>query len=299
MDGLPSFLSPKTSDMTDLDSLFRDVAKGKRLSPVHDLWILTDAIDYPGVDQVFPMYPEQPFFLDEWDKTALQGAHVLEIGLGSGVLSIGALKAGAKQVTALEINPRAKLYAGLNALLNGISDGLCIIDGDVEDPWAPVKGNIFDYIISNPPFMPTPPESSHYFHSGGGGILGMDFLANIFRQLDDHLSPTGHAQFVTAAPGDHNLPTALLALVNQYLSGCTRVKIDPLAIPFEALSHHLPEGFPSSAIEATNQQLQDQGITHQYLCVIHYAKGDKSVTTELTEPHPAWDLPLATPQGLP
>jgi hypothetical protein len=35
------------------------------------------------------------------------------------------------------------------------------------------------------------------------------------------------------------------------------------------------------------------------LCVIHYAKGDKSVTTELTEPHPAWDLPLATPQGLP
>lgn len=285
--------------MTDLNSLLSHVATGKRLSNVHDLWILTDPIDYPGVDQVFPMYPEQPFFLDEWDKPKLQGAQVLEIGLGSGVLSIGALRGGAKQVTALEINPRAKLFAGFNSLLNGISDGLQITDGNKDDIWGPVKGQRFDYIISNPPFMPSPPDSSHYFHSGGGGILGMDFLENIFRQLDDHLSPDGHAQFVTAAPGDDNLPTALLALANQHLSGCTRVKIDPLAIPFETLTHHLPEGFPSAAIEATNQQLQAQGITHQYLCVIHYDKGDKVVSTELTEPHPSWDLPLTTPSGLP
>lgn len=285
--------------MTDFASLLSHVATGKRLSQVHDLWILTDAIDYPGVDQVFPMYPEQPFFLDEWDKTKLNGAHVLEIGLGSGVLSIGALRAGAKQVTALEINPRAKLFAGFNTLLNGVSDGLQIVDGNKDDLWAPVKGKRFDYIISTPPFMPSPPDSSHYFHSGGGGILGMDFLANIFRQLDDHLAPGGHAQFVTAAPGDGNLPTALLELVDHYLSGRTRVKIDPLAISFEVLTHHLPEGFPAASLEATNQQLQAQGITHQYLCLIHYAKGEKSVSTELSEPHPAWDLPLAPPQELP
>ncbi len=153
------------------------------------------------------MYPEQPFFLDEWEWSKLQGAEVLEIGLGSGVLSIGALKAGAKQVTALEINPRAKIFAGFNALLNGISAGLCVLDGHVDDIWAPVQGRRFDYIISNPPFMPSPPDSSHFFHSGGGGILGMDFLANIFRGLDEHLDPAGHAQFVTAAPGDDTLPT--------------------------------------------------------------------------------------------
>jgi release factor glutamine methyltransferase len=279
--------------MKDFDFLLSHVAAGKRLSQVHDLWILTDPVDYPGVDQVFPMYPEQPFFLDEWDKAKLQGAEVLEIGLGSGVLSIGALKAGAKHVTALEINPRAKLFAGFNTLLNGISDGLRIIDGNIDDIWAPVKGTTFDYIISNPPFMPSLPDSNHYFHSGGGGILGMDFLANIFRHLDEHLAPGGHAQFVTAAPGDDSLPTALLALVDQHLSGCTRVKIDPLAIPFDVLTHHLPEGFPGAKIEATTQQLQAQGITHEYLCLIHYAKGEKTVGTELTEPHPAWDLPLA------
>jgi hypothetical protein len=245
------------------------------------------------------MYPEQLFSLDEWSKTKLKGSYVLEIGLGSGVLSIDALRAGAKQVTALEINPRAKLFAGFNTLLNGISDGLRIVDGNTQDIWAPVKDKTFDYIISNPPFMPSPPNSSHYFHSGGGGILGMNFLANIFRQLDDHLTAGGHAQFVTAAPGDDNLPTALLALVDHYLIGCARVKIDPIAIPFEVLTHHLPEGFPAATIEATNQQLQAQGITHQYLCLIHCTKGQKSVSTELAEPHPAWDLPLATPQGCP
>ena len=134
----PSLIAPLLT-MTDFGHLLHHVAKGKRLSQVQDLWILTDPVEYPGIDQVFPMYPEQPFFLDEWDKTKLQGAHVLEIGLGSGVLSIGALRAGAKQVTALEINPPAKLFAGFNARVNGVSEGLCILDGDREDLWAPVR----------------------------------------------------------------------------------------------------------------------------------------------------------------
>ena len=125
--------------MTDFGHLLHHVAKGKRLSQVQDLWILSDPVEYPGIDQVFPMYPEQVFFLAELDRVKLPGAHVLEIGLGSGVLSIGALKAGAARSTALEINPRAKLFAGFNALVNGVSEGLCILDGDQEDLWAPVR----------------------------------------------------------------------------------------------------------------------------------------------------------------
>ena len=278
--------------MTDFGHLLHHVAKGKRLSQVQDLWILSDPVEYPGIDQVFPMYPEQVFFLAELDRVKLPGAHVLEIGLGSGVLSIGALKAGAARSTALEINPRAKLFAGFNALVNGVSEGLCILDGDQEDLWAPVRGQKFDMIISNPPFMPTPDDSRHYYHSGGGGLLGMDFLETIFRQLDEHLKPSGRAQIVTAAPGDDQLPTALLALAERHLSGSTQVRIDPLALPFEVLTHHLPEGFPLATIETMNGQLREQGITHQYLCVIHYAKGEKSLHCERSAPHPAWDLPL-------
>ncbi|MEK8015494.1 MAG: methyltransferase [Candidatus Parabeggiatoa sp.] len=278
--------------MTEFNLLIQDVLPGKRLSQVHDLVVITDEIDYPGVDQVFPMYPEQPFFLDELVKPKIQAANVLEIGLGSGVLSIGALKAGAKQVTALEINPRAKIFAGFNALLNGVEDALHITDGDIENIWAPVMGKTFDYIISNPPFMPTPPDSNHYLHSGGGGILGLDFVEKIFSRLDEHLAPNGHAQIVTAAPGDNQLPTTLLELANTYLTGSTLIKIDPLAFSFKVLKHHLPEGFSAEKIAEVNQQLQEKGISHQYLCVIHYAKGEKSITTLFSEPHPAWDMPL-------
>ncbi|MFM9103277.1 MAG: 50S ribosomal protein L11 methyltransferase [Cyanobium sp.] len=261
---------------------------------MHDLWILTDPVEYPGIDQVFPMYPEQGFFLEELNHAKLSGAHVLEIGLGSGVLSIGALKAGASRATALEINPRAKLFAGFNALVNGITEGLCISDGSPDDLWAPVRGQQFDMIISNPPFMPTPDDSRHYFHSGGGGLLGMDFLETIFRELDAHLAPAGQAQIVTAAPGDDQLPTALLDLAEQHLSGNTLVRIDPLALPFEMLTHHLPEGFPLASMETLNRHLRELGITHQYLCVMHYAKGEKGLRYERSEPHPAWDLPLGS-----
>lgn len=208
-------------------------------------------------------------------------------------MSIGALKAGAKQVTALEINPRAKVFAGFNAMLNGVEGKLRIIDGNIDNIWSPVTGKTFDYIISNPPFMPTPIDSTHYFHSGGGGILGIDFLEKIFSGLDTHLEPNGHAQIVTAAPGDDQLPTTLLELADKYLTGNTLVKIDPLALPFTVLTHHLPEGIGSKKIEEINELLEQKGISHQYLCVIHYTKGKKAITTQLSEPHPAWDMPLA------
>lgn len=280
--------------MTDLNFLVQSILPGKRLSQVHDVFVMTDEIDYPGIDQVFPMYPEQPFFLDELVQSKIQAANVLEIGLGSGVLSIGALKAGAKRVTALEINPRAKIFAGFNAMINGVSDALHIVDGDVENIWAPVEGRTFDYIISNPPFMPTPPDSDHYLHSGGGGILGIDFIEKIFSQLDKHLAPNGHAQIVTAAPGDNKLPTTLIELAKTYLLGSTSLLIDPLALPFSILKHHLPEGIAAEKMEAINQPLQEKGISHQYLCVIHYTKGEKSITTQFSEPHPAWDMPLTS-----
>lgn len=281
--------------MQDYTTLTQELLHGRLLSRVHDVLVVTDEVEYPHVDQVFPMYPEQPFFLDELVRADMQGARALEIGLGSGVLSIGALKAGAKQVTALEINPRAKIFAGFNAMLNGVSGGLRIIDGDTDNIWSPVRGQTFDYIMSNPPFMPSPPDSEHYFHSGGGGILGMDFVDKILRQLDAHLVSGGRAQIVTAAPGDSQLPTALMELIEIHLSGTAELVIDPIRFDFEVLQHHLPTSVTDSAMAAVSRELQTKGITHQYLCIMHYVKnGRKALTTRFCEPHPAWDRPLAT-----
>jgi len=178
-------------------------------------------------------------------------------------------------------------------MLNGVSDRLHIIDGNTDDLWAPVQEKKFDYIISNPPFMPTPPDFAHYFHSGGGGILGLDFLEKILKQLDNHLAPGGWGQIVTAAPGNSELPTTLLGMTETYLSGHTEVIIDPLPLPFTVLTHHIPDSSSMAQMKEIDQQLQEQGITHQYLCVIHYTKSNKRITTKFSEPHPGWDMPLA------
>ncbi len=48
------------------------------------------------------------------------GREVLDIGSGSGIVAIAAAKAGAKAVTAAEIDPFAAAAIALNALLNGV-----------------------------------------------------------------------------------------------------------------------------------------------------------------------------------
>jgi predicted nicotinamide N-methyase len=52
---------------------------------------------------------------------AVAGREVLDIGSGSGIVAIAAAKAGAKSVTAAEIDPFAAAAIALNAALNGVT----------------------------------------------------------------------------------------------------------------------------------------------------------------------------------
>lgn len=52
------------------------------------------------------------------ETMALEGRRVLDVGCGSGILSMAALRLGARDVLALEIDPIAALLAGRNRLLN-------------------------------------------------------------------------------------------------------------------------------------------------------------------------------------
>lgn len=148
-----------------------------------------------------------------------------------------------------------------------------------------MTGERFDFILSNPPFMPSPPDAEHYFHSGGGGLLGMDFLERILVGLDQHLVAGGRAQCVTAAPGDGELPTALIALIERHLRGAATLIVDPLRLPFGDLAHHLPDRLSTAAMAAATQQLKAQGISNEYLCVLHYAAdAPRGLTVEQCAP---------------
>jgi predicted RNA methylase len=65
------------------------------------------------------------------------GDHVLEIGAGSGILSLFACAAGAATVTAVEIDPALAELVTLTARENGFDDRLTVINGDGQDVELP------------------------------------------------------------------------------------------------------------------------------------------------------------------
>ena len=75
----------------------------------------------------------------------------LDLGTGSGILSLGAAKYS-DTVVATDLTQRSIDCARFNAALNGVTN----IEFAVGDCFAPVAGRKFDLILSNPPFFITP-----------------------------------------------------------------------------------------------------------------------------------------------
>ncbi len=245
--------------------------RDRRVSQLAGSTIVTDRLDHTRPDQVLPLFDEQRFFLDELPRGTLDGARVLEIGAGSGVLSIALAKAGAARVTALEINPRAMDFAAFNIERNGVADRVELVPGD-RSIYRPVWGRRFDYIISNPPFMPAPPGALYHLHSDAGWV-GLDFVEAILRGLDGHLADGGRAQLVTGAPGGEDGPAHLCDLIRRRSPGAATVVVSPLRALFTDCAVRLKGGPDAAArMHELRRRAAQAGATHMYLCVVHLRK---------------------------
>ena len=71
--------------------------------------------------------------LEALDERIMGGERVLDIGTGSGILAIAALKLGAGSAEGVDIDPVAVRTAGENAALNGVADKLTVLVGDLSD----------------------------------------------------------------------------------------------------------------------------------------------------------------------
>lgn len=82
-----------------------------------------------------------------------EGSSVLDVGCGSGILSIAALLYGAADVTAVDIDPNAVRISEENAGLNSFDGRLTAVSGNILDRGSEankaVQGRRFDIIVSN------------------------------------------------------------------------------------------------------------------------------------------------------
>jgi len=124
------------------------------------------------------------------------GERVLEIGAGLGLAAVLAARAGAR-VVATDIVPAAVEIIRANAALNGVT-----IDARLGDAYAPVAGERFDLIATNPPQMPTPPGRERRDATAAadnGGIDGWEILDRLIAGAPVHLVPGGRLVFTIFA----------------------------------------------------------------------------------------------------
>ncbi len=73
------------------------------------------------------------------------GARVLDVGTGSGVLAIAALKLGAKTAVGFDLDPVAVAAAGENARANGVGPRLRLFTGGIEG----LASGTFELVVAN------------------------------------------------------------------------------------------------------------------------------------------------------
>lgn len=138
-------------------------------------------------------------------------ARVLDVGTGCGIQALQ-IASFAEQVVGTDISSRALDYAAFNAGLNEVAADL-----RRGDMLAPVAGERFDLIVSNPPFVITPRAPSGESLDGAagqvlggalpsaplprftyrdGGRSGDGLLADLVGQVGAHLTPGGVAQLL-------------------------------------------------------------------------------------------------------
>jgi len=111
------------------------------------------------------------------------GERVLDLGCGSGLLSLAAAKQGAGQVVAVDIDPRALDATVENARLNGFSDRIETRAGSWYEALA--EGGRFDAIIATPPQTP----GRRPFGPRYGGADGTRHLCAVIDGAPGRLDP--------------------------------------------------------------------------------------------------------------
>ena len=116
----------------------------------------------------------------------IKGSRILEIGTGSGLVSLCCLHAGAGHVVATDVNPNAIHNVRFNAIeAFGNEDRLDarLVPRRNPDAWSVIAPNErFDFIVSNPPWENDKPKTVEEFALYDPDFLLLDSLVTGARQ---------------------------------------------------------------------------------------------------------------------
>lgn len=152
-----------------------------------------DLLIYPGVFHPGFFFSTK-ILLNYLDQFDLRGKHFLEIGAGSGLVSLKAVRNGA-QVVATDISETAIKNIQENAQRNAIS--LQVFQSDLFEN---IPEEHFDWIVINPPYYPKNPvrESEYAWYCGEN----LSFFQRFFNEIKAYLKPGTQACMILSEDCD-------------------------------------------------------------------------------------------------
>jgi len=188
---------------------------------LHTWWVLSDLGE---VTTGQPLRPDHVLGIGG-ATTSLLGltirdhvASALDIGTGCGIQALY-LATHADRVVATDLSGRACAITRFNAALNGVD-----IDVRQGSLFEPVRGETFDLIVSNPPFVIIP-DSVRASGSGlleyrDGGMERDNLIAEVISRAPSHLTPGGTLQMLAnwEVPAGTDPDTGWSARVEEWLA---------------------------------------------------------------------------------
>ncbi|MFJ1709559.1 methyltransferase [Kitasatospora sp. NPDC088346] len=170
------------------------------------------------------------------DAPDLKDVNALDIGAGSGLYSVALLAAGAKRVTALDINPASAAQTVANVVTNGLdATRLICVTSPLEEYTPDGK---FDLVITNPPHLPYDPsyargdglETALVAREGGRAVYDA-----VVERMDTLLTPGGILLMAHSSLAD--MPRTVAQLTGRGYERDT-LEIFEMDIPLLAYAEH-------------------------------------------------------------
>lgn len=158
-------------------------------------WIASDLDELSGVH---PLRPDHVLGVGGAARTLaailppVRAGSALDLGSGCGIVTMH-LSRLAERVVATDLSERALAMTRLTCALNGVHH----VETRRGDLFEPVRGERFDLVASNPPFVITPrADGVPTFEYRDGGRTGDALMQEVVEGLGAHLAPGGAARLL-------------------------------------------------------------------------------------------------------